>query len=323
VTGKAVLLPGAASLAAARDRIRAGVRQTPLERSDWLSERAGCAVYLKLECWQRTHSFKIRGALNAVASLSPDERARGLVTASAGNHGLAVAEAARDHDATATIFVPLDAPTTKKTRIRRAGAELREVDGTYDDAVDAARGFARDTGALPVHAFADPAVVAGQGTLGLEIVERLPGVRDVVVPVGGGGLAAGTGAALTHHAPSARLVGVQSTATRAMHDAFRAGRVVPSPFAPSLCDGLAGETEQAAYEALRAVAHALHLVDEAAVADGIREVYRQEGVVAEGSGVVGVVAVLTGVVELQGPAVIVVSGGNIDGERLARILLEE
>ncbi len=316
-----VLLPGPSALDAARDRLRPAIRVTPLHHSRWLSDLAGCPVHLKLECWQRTHSFKIRGALNAVGTLAT-AGAR-LVAASAGNHGLAVAEAARAHGATATIFVPRSAPETKKSRIRRAGATLREVEGTYDAAAAAAVDFATETGATPVHAFADPAVVAGQGTVGLEIMDAMPDVREVVVPVGGGGLAAGIGAALAHHAPSARVIGVQSTATRAMYDAFRAGHAGPTPDLPTICDGLAGETEQDAYEAVRAVLGDLRLVEEARVPTAIREIYRREGLVAEGAGAVGVAAVLAGELDLEGPTVIVLSGGNIDGERLARILMEE
>ncbi|NIP78768.1 MAG: pyridoxal-phosphate dependent enzyme, partial [Gemmatimonadetes bacterium] len=188
--------PGLDAIREARQRNAAVVWRTPLEPSAWLAAVAGVPVHLKLECWQRTRSFKIRGAHNAVAALDDATRARGLVAASAGNHGLAVALAARVHGARATVFVPETAPATKKDRIRGSGAELREVAGSYDDAAAAARRFAAETGAHPVHAFADPAVVAGQGTVGLEIVEELPGVATVVVPVGGGGLAAGVGAAL-------------------------------------------------------------------------------------------------------------------------------
>lgn len=317
------MLPDAGTLGEARARLRGVVRHTPLEPSAWLSERAGAAVHLKLESWQVTHSFKLRGAFNAIASLDAGTRARGLVTASAGNHGLAVAHAARLHDVRATIFVPADAPGTKKARIRRLGADLREVAGGYDAAAEAARDLAAETGVYLVHAFDDPAVVAGQATVALEILDDLPGVREIVVPVGGGGLAAGTGAAVRAHASGVRVLGVQSAATRAMYDAFRAGGVVASVDAPTLCDGLAGETEACAYERARAALDDLRLVEEAAVGPAIRALYEREGLVAEGAGAVGVAAVLGGVLKLHGPTAVVVSGGNIDGHRLARILAEE
>lgn len=320
--GSSELLPPPAAVYAARARLGGQVRRTPLQRSGWLSERAGVDVWLKLECWQRTHSFKLRGALNAVALLDARQRARGLVTASAGNHGLAVARAARLRGDGAVVFVPANAPETKKGRIRREGAELREVDGIYDDAAAAARAHATETGAHYLHPFQDPAVRAGQATVGLEILEALPEVREVVVPVGGGGLAAGVGAVVRHMVPEARVHGVQSTATTAMHDAFEAGAVVPTRDAPTLCDGLAGETEPEAYRAVRAALHELHLVEEARIAPAIRDLFREEGIVAEGAGVVGVAALLDRVLPLAGPTAIIVSGGNIDARHLGPILSE-
>ena len=316
--------PDRADVERARDRLRGVAYRTPLERSAWLSDAAGVPVHLKLECWQRTRSFKLRGAYNAMAALPEAIRSRGVVTASAGNHGLAVATAAQLLDAGATVYVPEMAPATKKGRIREAGATLREVPGIYDDAAAAARAFADETGAYFLNAFADADVVAGQGTVGLEILDQLPDVATVLVPVGGGGLAAGVGIAVAVRsgaAPGVRVVGVQSTATTAMHAAFAAGRVVPvdDPVA-TLCDGLAGETEPAAYRRARAVTESIHLVDEGAVAPAIRSLYRREGVITEGSGAVGVAAILAGDVHLEGPVAVVISGGNIDAAVLARIL---
>jgi threonine dehydratase len=320
-------LPAAAELDRARRRIAGVARRTPLHRSPWLSELTDSDVYLKLECWQATHSFKLRGAANAVAALPPDVAGRGVVTASAGNHGLAVAHAAGLRGVKATVFVPRRAPETKKRRIRRSGAELREVDGGYDDAAAAARAFADRTGAHLLHAFVDPHVVAGQGTVGLEILETLPDVRQIVVPVGGGGLLAGIGGAVAagpaaggSGQPPVGVVGVQSSATRAMHAAFEAGAVVPVPDDPTLCDGLAGETEAPAYERARRVTDRIVLVDEAAIAPAIRSLFREEGIVSEGSGVVGVAALLEGALDAAGPTAVVITGGNIDAPTLARIL---
>lgn len=317
---RAEMSPDVRALYEARERVNRVARHTPLQQSLWLSELAGCDVYLKLECWQRTNSFKMRGAYNAVASLDDATRERGLVTASAGNHGQAVALAARLHGASATIFVPKNAPETKKARIRGFGAELREIDGIFDDAAEAARAFSDDTGAYYVHAFVDPAVVAGQGTVGLEIIEDLPNVREVVVPVGGGGLIAGVGIALKSiTGDSTRIIGVQSTETSSMFAAFEAGKVVETRIGDTLCDGLAGEVERASFERARPVVDAMHLVDEEDVAPAIRALYHRDGVVAEGAGAVGVAALLAGVLELEGPTAIVISGGNIDVGNLARI----
>ncbi len=305
----------------ARRRIEGRARSTPLHHSIWLSEHAGVPVYLKLECWQRTGSFKMRGAANAVASLDPESRARGLVTASAGNHGQAVALAAREDGIRADIFVPENAPAQKKLRIREYGATLHTVEGIYDQAAAAARAYAEEHGAYYLHAFVDPRVVAGQGTVGLEIGDALPDVRTVLVPVGGGGLIAGTGLALRETLdPPPRIVGVQSDATPAMHDAFAAGVVVESAMPPTIADGLAGQVEPASYERARAVAEDILLVPEERLAEGIRRLFLHDGVTAEGSGIVGVIAVLDGLVELDGPTVVVVSGGNIDPATLAGIL---
>jgi threonine dehydratase len=315
--------PGIAAIYRARSRTEGVARRTPLLLSAWLSDALGVPVYLKLECWQATNSFKLRGAYNAVAALDAEDRARGLVTASAGNHGQALALAARLHGASATIFVPADAPSGKQTRILRFGAELRPTEGSYDDAAAAARLFAAEGGGCFVHGFNDPDVVAGQGTVGLEIVEDLPQVRTVVVPVGGGGLVAGVGVAVkTLVGPDARVLGVQSDRTVAMHAAFSAGAVVPTPVVPTLCDGLAGETEPESFERARRVVDSLHLVDEGAIAAAIRALYQEERVVAEGSGAVGVAAALAGL-PLDGPTAIVVSGGNIDRQDLSRILADD
>jgi threonine dehydratase len=305
---------------AARGRIGSLAYCTPLQRSEHLSEVAGTAVWLKLECWQRTGSFKIRGAANAVALLDAAQRSRGLVTASAGNHGQAVALAARELGVRATIFVPATAPETKRARIRRFGALLRDDAADYDAAEALARAHAAATGAVFVHAFSDPAVVAGQGTVGLELLEGLPDAGTVVLPVGGGGLAAGVGRVFRELAPGTRVIGVQSTETRAMHEAFRAGRLVDVPIPPTLADGLAGCTDEPAWRRAAEVLDDLVLVEEAEIEDAIRELYAADGVVAEGAGAVATAAVLGGRVPLRGPVAVVVSGGNMDGKRLADIL---
>ncbi|MBI4543997.1 MAG: pyridoxal-phosphate dependent enzyme [Gemmatimonadetes bacterium] len=312
--------PGLREIYDARRRIAGVARRTPLDRSCWLSQRAGSDVYLKLECWQRTRSFKIRGAYNAIASLDRAARARGLVAASAGNHGQGVALAARQLGARATIFVPESAPHTKQERIRAFGGELRTVAGTFDDAEAAATEFAAATGARFIPASSDPAVVAGQGTIGLEILEDLPAVQEVIVPVGGGGLIAGIGTALKAGAADVRVVGVQSDRTPAMHAAFQAGGVVEAPGGPTLADGLAGGVDEVSYAWARAVTDELLLVEESAIPGAIRTLYGYDSVVAEGAGAVGVAALCGGLLELKGPAVIVVSGGNLDAERLAAIL---
>lgn len=307
---------------AAAARIAGVARRTPLEESVSLSRRTGASVYLKLECWQRTRSFKIRGAYNAVTALSPRDRQRGLAAASAGNHGMGVALAARESGASARIFVPADAPETKRARIASYGAELVLVDGGYDEAELRAAEWARETDAHYVHAYDDASIVAGQGTIGLEILDDLPDVATVLVPVGGGGLVAGIGAALRGTGSRARIIGVQSEATRAMHAAFAAGGLVPLEFGPTLADGLSGAVSEISYRRAVDVCDDLLLVTETEVRDSIAWLFRHEGVVAEGSGAVGVAALLAGRVQATGPIVVVVSGGNIDAGKLAAILTE-
>jgi threonine dehydratase len=187
----------------------------------------------------------------------------------------------------------------------------------------AAAEYARAAGATFVHAFSDAAVVAGQGTIGLEILEDLPAVTDVIVPVGGGGLLAGVGIALESRGRDIRLMGVQSTETTAMHLAFAAGHVTDCPITPTLADGLAGCTDQVSYERVRRLVEEIHLVDEALLAGAIRALYRHDGIVAEGAAAVVVAALAGGVISVRGPTVLVITGGNIDASRFARILSSE
>jgi threonine dehydratase len=315
--------PSLSDVLAAARRLEGVARRTPLERSPWLSERAGTEVWLKLETQQRTGSFKLRGAYNAIASLSADERARGLVTASAGNHGQGVALAASLLGARATVFVPAGAPEAKKRRIARWGAELRETEGGYDQAHHAAETHAGRTGATFVHSFSDPAVVAGQGTVGLEIVRDLPGVRTIVVPIGGGGLVGGIGIVARAMGSGVRVVGVQTEQTSAMHASLAAGRLVSPAYGETLCEGLSGDVDARSLALAAEVVDDVVLVTEDAVRRAMRRLFQEEGIVAEGSAAVGVAAVLEGAVErIDGPAAVVLSGGNVDGARLARVLGE-
>lgn len=312
--------PTHADIVAAASRIGGTITRTPLEPAPYLSEVAGVPVYLKLECWQRTRSFKLRGAYNAIAAMSAADRARGIVTASAGNHGQAVALAASILGANATVFVPSNSPEVKKTRIRSYGAALNDTAATYDEAEVAAVEHGRSTGQYFVHAFSDDRVVAGQGTIALEIMESLPAVAHVITPVGGGGLAAGMGIALRALSPKVELIGVQSSETRAMYDAFSAGGIVESPITPTIAEGLAGCTDATAYAWLRDLIDEIYLVPETSLAGEMRGLFNAMGVVAEGAAVVGIAAVSQGSVHLRGPTVVVVSGGNIDPARLAAIL---
>lgn len=310
-------------LAAAR-RLEGVARRTPLEESDRLSELAGARVHLKLEGMQRTGSFKLRGAYNRVATLPPGDLARGLVTASAGNHGQGVALAARLLGATARVYVPGDAPETKRRRIARYGAELRTVEGGYDEAHHAAELDAERTGAAFVHAYSDPLTVAGQGTVGLEILADLPDTGTIVVPVGGGGLIGGIGVVARALRPGTRIVGAQTTETGAMHASLAAGSLCCPPQGATLCEGLSGETDERSLALAREVVDEVVLVSEAAVRRAMRWLFVEEGVVAEGSAAVAAAALLEGAVDrLAGPVVVVLTGSNVDAARLADVLGSE
>jgi threonine dehydratase len=319
--GTTAAVPVRSDFEAALAAIRGSIRTTPLERSHGLSDIARSDVYLKLENLQRTGSFKVRGALRALTRRVEADGADRVVTASAGNHGLGLAFAARALGVHVTIFVPRDAPRVKRERIGALGADLRLVEGDYDDAHAEALAHARREGMPYIHAYSDPDVVTGQGTVALEILERLPEVATVVVPIGGGGLVGGVGGALRALAPGVRVIGAQSEATRAMHDSWRAGRLVPGEAIPTLCDGLSGDTDEPSLRLASAVVDDIVLVTERSVEEAIRSLYLEEGLTVEGSAAVGVAAIREGRVTAgDGPTAVVITGGNIDASLLADIL---
>jgi threonine dehydratase len=311
------LSPEAVRDAAAR--LRDVVRRTPLRRSAALGERAGTDVYLKLENEQATGSFKLRGAYNTLATLPAEMRARGVVASSAGNHGLGVAHAARALGIPATIFVPSTAPRVKREGIEALGATVDASAPHYDAAMALATAHAERTGATFVHPCLGESLFAGQGTVALEILDQLPEVATVVLPVGGAGLLGGAGGYLRATAPGVRVLGAQSVATAAMARSLAAGRVVPIPDEPTLADGLAGGIDETALRIGQRVLDGIALVSEEEIGAALAWLAREEGVTAEGSGAVGVAAILGGKLgRLDGPVAVVVSGGNIDPDRHAR-----
>jgi threonine dehydratase len=284
----------------------------------------GLDVSLKLECWQPTGSFKVRGATHLLASLGDGERRSGVVAASAGNHALGVAFAASRLGGTAhaTLFVPRTAPRAKVEKLRRFPVDVREVGETYDDAVEAARAFARETGATFVHAYEDPRTAAGQGTVGLEILDACPEVATVLVPVGGGGLIAGLATAVKARSPDVRVVAVQPEASPALRESLRLGRALLTyPAGPTLADGLAGGIGQIAFDH-RDLVDEVVTVSEEEIEDAIVALLAADQVVAEASGAVAIAALRAGKVlnAGRGPAVAVITGGNVDAGVLARLL---
>jgi len=306
-----------ADVRAAAARVGPFVVRTPLERSTQLSELCGIDVWLKFECFQLTGSFKLRGALNALQLL---EHPRHVVTASAGNHGLGVARAAAILGVSATVAVPHTASQVKVEALRESGAELIQVGETYDDAEVAAIRLARTRGLPFISAYNDPAVVAGGGTVALEIFQDLPEVRTLLVPAGGGGLISGVGVAAHGLTPDIGVYGVQSEASPALHAALNHGRLVPVEVRPSLADGLAGNVEAGSitFDLIRQHARQVELVSEAAIAEAMRWLLIHERVVVEGSGAVGVAALLERRVHPAGPVAVVLTGRNV-----ARAVLQE
>lgn len=306
---------------AAARRLKGVARPTELRRSPTLSAHAGGDVYLKLESEQVTGSFKIRGAFNAIAALPDDIRARGVVASSAGNHGLGVAFAAHHFGVPATIFVPATAPEVKRQGIAALGAMVDASAPSYDDAMTLAKAFAAERGATFINPCLGDTLIAGQGTVALEILQELPEVAEIVVPVGGAGLLAGVGSLVRHIAPHVRIAGAQSVNTAAMARSLAASRVVSIPNVPTLADGLAGGIDDFALDIGRHALDDITTVSEDAIAHAIAWLAREEHVVAEGSAAVGVAAVLEhALTERRTPMAIIITGRNIDRERYEAVV---
>ncbi len=311
----------ATDVLAAAERIRGTVKRTRLARSAELSGVAGGDVYLKMENEQITGSFKVRGALNALAALPEEMRRRGVVASSAGNHGMGVAFAAREFGVQATIFVPSVAPKVKRDGIAALGATLDTSQPHYDAAMTAAKAFAAERGLTYVNPCLGDPLLAGQGTVGLEILADLPEVASIVVPVGGGGLLGGVASIVRRVAPEVRIHGAQSVNTAAMARSVAAGRVVEIPVVPTLADGLAGQIDNEALDIGMNGLDEIVTLTEDEIAQTIAWLARTHDVKAEGAGAVGVGAVwLRKLPKLTTPAAVVVSGGNIDDSRLSELL---
>ncbi len=310
----------------AQRKIGGLIARTPLEYSFLLSQRAGCEVYLKLENWQKTGSFKVRGAINKVASLTEEEKARGLVTASAGNHALGVAYAARAlGNVPTTLFVPVNAPASKLKKLEEFECDVVLSGSFYDEAHHAAEDFERVHGATYVHAYDDPLTMAGQGTVGLEIMEDLPQAEAILVPVGGGGLIAGVAVAAKAINPQVRVIGVQPEASPAAYLSLRDG----CPYeeydaAPTIADGLAGGFGRLPFEIAGDLIDEIVLVSEEETRAAVFALLELAQLVVEGAGAVGIAALLAGKVNLAGRKVVaVLSGANIDASLLLEIMVEQ
>jgi threonine dehydratase len=303
--------PTLADIESAGGRIRGLARVTPVVSSEALSRRSGRQVLLKAENLQRTGSFKIRGAVNKIATLAEPERAAGVVTASAGNHGQALALAAREAGVGATVFMPQDAPMAKVDATRSYGAEVVLVGEGYDEANIAALERA-EAGATLVHAFEDEVVIAGQGTLGLELAEQVEHLETLVVPIGGGGLASGIALALKELRPEIRIVGVQAEACAPF-----AGS---EPLGTTIADGIA--VKKPGELTTRILSDRLDgcvVVSDLEIAEAIVLLLERVKLVVEGAGAASVAAILGGKVAGRGPACALLSGGNVDATLLIEV----
>ena len=308
-------------IVAARELLSDVISPTPMLYSRVLSESVGGPVYLKCENLQRTGSFKVRGAYTRIARLSDAERARGVVAASAGNHAQGVAFAAGLLGAAATVVMPERAPLPKVEATRAYGARVILHGATVEEDLIEALKFAAETGAVFIHPFDHPDIVAGQGTLGFEIIEQCPGVRTVLVPVGGGGLAAGVTVAVQSLDPAVRVVGVQAEAVPGMVESVSSGAPVQVVGSPTMADGIAVQRPgDLPFQILAASGGRVVAVSEAALARALLLCLERAKQVVEPSGAAGVAAVLEGLGDIEPPAVVVLSGGNIDPLLLAKLL---
>ncbi len=289
--------------------------------SRWLAAKVGGPAYLKFEHLQRAGSFKIRGAYVRIARLSPDERSHGVVAASAGNHAQGVALAARMLGTAATVFMPTGAPIVKEKATRAYGADVRFAGSTVDEALAAAEEFAAKTGAVVIHPFDHVDVVAGQGTVGLEIVEQCPDVRTIVVSTGGGGLLAGVALAVKSVRQDVRIIGVQAEGAAAYPQSLRAGHPIALEKMSTMADGIAvGRPGDVPFGIIRDHVDDIVTVSEEAISGALVMLLERAKQVVEPAGAAGVAAVLDHPDRFESPVVAILSGGNIDPLLLLRVI---
>ena len=297
-------VPTLTDIQEARARIDGVARVTPVYGSETFTRLAGREVWLKAENLQRTGAFKVRGAVNKISTLSDEEKRAGVVAASAGNHGQAVAWAAREAGTHATIFVPEDAPMTKVDAARNYGAKVELVGEFFEQSLEAARAYVEESGATFVHPFEDPLVVAGQGTIGLELADQVPDAETVVVPIGGGGLITGIALALRELKPNVRVVGVQAGVS-----------------GYTIADGIwVKHPGEFTARVLADVVDEVVEVNDEEISETIVLLLERSKLVVEGAGAVALAALLAGKVSGGGPVAVLLSGGNIDPTLLIQVM---
>ena len=302
----------------AQESLKGIARKTPLENANRLGEN----IYIKSENLQLTGAFKIRGAYNKIRSLTPEEASHGVIACSAGNHAQGIALSATKLGIKSVICMPEGAPISKVEATRNYGAEVVLVPGVYDDAAREAERLSKEHGYTFAHPFNDPYVIAGQGTIGLEILEQLPDVDVILVPIGGGGLISGLAYAVKHLKPSCQVIGVQAAGAASMVDSLEAGHILTLPSVHTIADGIQVKTPgDLTFEMCRQYVDKVVAVSENEIARAILSVLEKQKLVAEGAGAVGIAAAMYGKVDLRGKTVCaLLSGGNVDVTMLERII---
>ncbi|WIB78334.1 threonine ammonia-lyase [Curtobacterium sp. MCPF17_002] len=321
----ATLIPTLDDIEKARETIAGVARVTPMETSQFLAEVLGSPVHLKCENLQRTGAYKVRGAYNRLVSLTPEQRAAGVVAASAGNHAQGVALAARELGIPATIFTPVGVALPKLQATRHYGAEVVLRGHSVEEALSAAKDFAHRTGAVFIPPFDHPAVIAGQGTLGLEILDQVPDADTVVVPIGGGGVIAGIALAVKGMSErlgrSIRVVGVQAENAAAYPSSIEAGEPVTVTTKPTIADGIAvARPGDLNFPIIRDLVDQIVTVSDDDVARALLVLLERAKLVVEPAGAVGVAAIMSGAVRDTGRTVVLLSGGNIDPLMMERVI---
>ena len=312
-----------ADVEAARVIVDRYLPRAPIERSPYLSQLLGAEILLKIETFKPTRTFKVRGALNKIASLDDAARARGVVAASAGSHAQGVSYAAYRLGAPATVVMPRGVSDTIVGVCRAYGAEVRLEGAMYDDTLALAHQIEKEQGKTFVHPYADPLIVAGQGTMGLEILDDVPDVDTVVVPVGGGGLIGGTALALKERRPAVRVIGVEPVGSDAVRRSWRAGHPVTVDHPHSVADKLVAKgTDQLNVDLVRKYVDDMVTVTDAALEAATYDYLERLSLLVEPSGAATLAAMRSGAVTSRGKTVLVVSGGNAAVPVLARILAE-
>jgi len=309
----------------AHRRIKPFIRQTPLYSSSYYSRTVDGDVYLKLENLQEIGSFKIRGALNRMLQLGQEERERGVLTASAGNHGQGVALSARLLGIKATVIVPGNAPGTKMEAIKRYGATLKILGKDYSEAEKQAKELEEETGMVFISPYNDAGVIAGQGTIGLEILDEKPDIDIIVAPVGGGGLISGVSVAAKAISPTIKIIGVQSETSPVIYESLKAGKIVDPELGESIAEGLHGllEKDTISFDIIREHVDDVVLVSEDDIRNAIKIFLETHGLVVEGAGAVGLAALIKYRERFKGKkTAVLVTGRNIDGALLRKIVCE-